>query len=199
MTEDKDNSMKMPYSALSTPTLKPRFPKAALAYVDATLGILARHHDRAQAVAPFTVTNEAALPGVADILAEADTFFGAGWSVLESDGRGNRHRWMDRMASLMLRLDLSAGARLRITGTGLVRGRCLKEASVWLDGNPVKGAFRRKGLKGWTYDGAIAPTRMPPGAACHLLTIQTDRSGLKGDDTEAGRSLAVSRVEVIAA
>lgn len=199
MTDEKDSGLKAPYSAFGTPVLKPRFPKAALAYVDAALGILARHHASAQGLNPAAAAGGGTMPRTADILAGSDAFFGAGWSTLEPDGRGGRHRWMGRLASLMLRLDLSSGARLRITGTGLVRGRSLREASVWLDGHRVSGAFRRKGLKGWSFEGTIAPAKLAPGAACHLLAIQTDRAGAKGGDSEAGRSLAVSRIEIVAA
>lgn len=178
---------------------EPRFPRAAVDFIDALLSIQRkrfRQETQAQAEHLAALAEQTPPLSKADILVEGDQFQGTGWSDLGHRRDGTAFRWMGRIGTLMLPVDLSHGGAVEITGSGFSRRRHLKTLSFWVDDQPVDGTISRQGFNRWTYKGTIPPLPARPYSILRLQSAGQSRLAI-GVDTYV--SVAVSRVQVTTA
>lgn len=191
MAEDTNNTGG---NVLSFRTPEPRFPKAAIDFVDALLTV---QRDRFEAeMASNSVAEPAPIPQQATsahILAEADDFIGAGWSTLGKRRDGTAFRWMGRIGTLMLPLDLSEAREFSIKGCGYTKRRFLKEATLWVDKQEVSFDISRKGFNRWAFSGKL-PIMAP--RPYYILRIQSPGMAPLAEGVDAYVSLAVSEIRV---
>ncbi len=180
-----------------------RFPRSAVSYIDALLGIQRQRFEKeltfqlpdcGHKETHFQVLkNRVTVPNALDILAESDGFTGTGWSDLGRRRKGDAFRWMGRMACLLLPVDLEAGADIRIEGCGFSRRKYIHDLTVWLDDMPLTGKIARRGLNRWTFTGIIPAQTWRPYSILRLQTSGQSRLAV-GVDTYV--SLAVSRIAI---
>ncbi len=200
-TPEKGTSAQQTVRDLMVP--EKRFPKSAVDYIDALLGIQRQQfekeldllrHGGGQKEANFqALKSTISLPDRADFFADDDGFTGTGWSQLGYRRKGEAFRWMGRMASLLLSVDLEAGASVRIEGSGFSRRRYIRDLTVWLDDSPIKGRIKRQGLNRWVFTGTIAKRTWRPYS---ILRLQTSGQSRLAVGVDAFVSLAVSRVTI---
>tara|TARA_R110002096_G_scaffold14269_2_gene49772 strand:+ start:139 stop:720 length:582 start_codon:yes stop_codon:yes gene_type:complete len=181
-------------NVLSFKTPEPRFPKAAVDFVDALLTV---QRDRFEAeIAASETLCTSSLPAQATsvhILAESDEFVGAGWSTLGTRRDGTAFRWMGRVGSLLLPVDLSEPREFSIKGCGFTKRRFLKETTLWIDEQEVTFNLSRRGFNRWTYSG-ILPVMAP--RPYYLLRLQSPGIAPLAEGIDAYLSLAVSEVRI---
>lgn len=173
-------------------TPEKRFPKAAVDYIDALLETQRTRFEKEAAHGTHTA-NWPTRPSCLHILAEGDNFLGSGWGMLDRAKDGTGRRWMARIGTILLPIDLSSGATVHVSGNGYLKKRFLKELTIWLDDTPLEGKLSRKGLSGWQFNGNIPKLE---GRAFHILRLQTTgiRPAPHGPGTHA--SLAVSEIRI---
>lgn len=206
MKNDKQTSEKgseIPKTAKDLLVPEKRFPKSAVDYIDALLRIQRQqfekeltllHHESSPQEQNFQALKSAInLPAAVDFYADADGFTGTGWSDLGHRRKGDAFRWMGRMASLLLSVDLEAGATVRIEGCGFSRRRYIRDLTVWLDDNPIRGKVRRIGLNRWVFAGSIPARNWRPYS---ILRLQTSGQSRLAIGVDAFVSLAVNRVVI---
>lgn len=175
---------------------EPRFPRAAVDYIDALLQIQRMRHEREHSAAADhlgALHDRVAPPKTADIPADADGFCGTGWSDLGHRRDGMAFRWMGRIGTLLLPVDLTSGATLRIEGAAFSRRRHLRTLSFWIDDHPVEGTLSRKGFNRWIFTGTVPPLAARPYSILRLQSAGKSRLAV-GVDTLV--SVAVARVTV---
>lgn len=176
-----------------------RFPKAAVDYIDALLEIQQARFDQeaaCQQTKPYAkeFREQLNLPTSAQYFVEEGAFSGPGWSALARKRDGTAFRWMGRIGTILLPLDLSAGATLRIEGSGFSKRKHLKTLTVWIEDQPVTGTVTRRGLNGWHFKGTIPPVQWRPYSILRLQSAGVSKLAT-GDDQYA--SLAVSAIEIL--
>ena len=181
-------------NVLSFKTPEPRFPKAAIDYVDALLTVQRSRFEREQA-ARDSVNSSAfpPQPESAHILAESDDFVGAGWTNLGTRRDGTAFRWMGRIGSLMVPIDLSAPRPFIIRGCGFSKRRFLKETTLWIDDTQLPFTLSRRGFNRWTFTGEIPA--MPP-RPYYLLRLQSPGLAPLAEGIDTRVSLAVSELRI---
>jgi hypothetical protein len=175
-----------------------RFPKAAVDYIDALLEIQQTRFDQEKAceeTKPYTSEFREGLnlPKSAHYLAEDEHFTGVGWSSLYHRRDGTGFRWMGRLGTFLLPLDLSSGGTLRIEGSAFSRHRHLKSLTVWIEGQAIQGAVSRRGLNRWHFTGTIPPIPWRPYS---ILRLQSTGVSKPATGTDSYTSVAVNAVEI---
>lgn len=207
MSEDKQQEASAeagastPVDATIHPTPEPRFPRAAVRYVDALLDIQRQRFDKelTQANAPADqwqqIREQMDLPRDGQFFAEDDSFIGTGWSDLGHRRDGTAFRWMGRIGTLLVPLDFETGADIRIDGCGFTRRRHLKGLTVWLEQQPIKGTIARRGFNRWTFTGRIEPMAWRPYS---ILRLQAPGMSRLAVGLETFVSVAVSGISITA-
>lgn len=179
---------------------KSGFPKAAVDYIDALLEIQQQRFDReqeitgaTQAAAGTSLRAHISHPKSAHFLADGDTFTGTGWSELDHRRDGTAFRWMARLGTLLLPLDLTGGGTITINGCGFTKKKFLTELTVWVDDQPVEGDITRKGFNRWTFTGAVPPLKWRPYA---ILKIQSAGIARLAAGLDTYSSVAVSDIQI---
>lgn len=194
MPEQKDKNL--PASPMSP---EPRFPRAAVDFIDALLLIQRQRFEKemgAQQTHAAAMYEASTPPTSLDVLAESDGFMGTGWSDLGRRRDGTAFRWMGRIGTLMCPIDLTNGARIRIEGAGFSRRRHLKTLSFWLDDQPIKGSISRRGFNRWIFEGSINALPARPYSVLRIQSAGQSRLAVGVDEYV---SVAVSRVAIEAA
>lgn len=177
-------------------TPEPRFPRAAVDYIDALLKIQRTRFDLEQgaSVGHTKALYEAAPPPKRfDALADGDQFHGTGWSDLGRRRDGTAFRWMGRIGTIMCPIDLAGGGKVQIEGAGFSRRRHLKTLSFWLDDYPIEGLIRRRGFNRWVFEGTVSAM---PARPYSILRIQSAGQSPLAVGVEKYVSVAVSRVAI---
>lgn len=181
-------------NVLSFKTPEPRFPKAAVDFVDALLTV---QRDRfEEELAAYESSDMSTMPKQAEsahIFAESDEFIGAGWSNLGNRRDGTAFRWMGRIGTLLLPLDLSAPREFVIKGCGFTKRRFLKETTLWVDEQEVDFSLSRRGFNRWSFSGTLPVMEPRP---YYLLRIQSPGMARLAEGIDAYVSLAVSEIRV---
>ncbi|MEX0299025.1 MAG: hypothetical protein AB3N28_08130 [Kordiimonas sp.] len=181
-------------NVLSFKTPEPRFPKAAVDFVDALLTVQRDRFEAEMAASERPTTSDfPAQPKSAHILAESDEFMGTGWSHLGNRRDGTAFRWMGRIGSLLLPIDLSEPRQLSIRGCGFTKRRFLKGATLWIDEQEIDFSLSRRGFNRWVYSGTLPV--MPP-RPYYLLRIQSPGIAPLAEGIDAYVSLAVSEIRI---
>lgn len=189
---DKDETPSANILSFKTP--EPRFPKAAVDYIDALLTVQRDRFDRELAARETGPSGDfPARPDSAHIIADSDEFLGAGWTTLGKRRDGTTFRWMGRIGSLMLAIDLSQTRSFVVRGCGFTRRRFLKETTLWLDDQQVQFSLSRQGFNRWTFTGKLP--EMPP-RPYYLLRLQSSGLAPLAEGIDARVSLAISEVRV---
>lgn len=192
-----------------------RFPRAATDYIDALLKIQRMRFDRENALAArfgpaatgriptatdaiqddrhSVLREKLNLPDSTEIQASSDNFNGTGWSDLGHRRDGTAFRWMGRLGTLLLPVNLERGASLTIEGCGFSRKKFLKQMTVWIEGQPVTGAIKRRGFNRWIFTGEIRPAPWRPYS---ILQIQSSGMARLAVGVDSYVSLAVNKVTV---
>ena len=179
----------------SMTTPEPRFPRAAVDYIDALLGIQRQRFNQeteARANHFAALADQTPPCSKADILVEGDQFQGTGWSDLGHRRDGTSFRWMGRIGTLILPVDFSNGGTIEIAGSGFSRRRHLKTLSFWIDNQPVDGSISRLGFNRWTFKGNIPALPTRPYSILRLQSAGQSRLAI-GVDTYV--SVAISRIQ----
>jgi len=179
---------------LSFKTPEPRFPQAAVRYVDALLTVQRNRFERELAAHNNgTTTDFPPRPKSLQILAESDDFVGTGWSNLGNRRDGTAFRWMGRIGSLMLPVDLSEPRQFLVRGCGFTKRRFLKETTIWIEDQQIDFSLSRRGFNRWTYSGELPV--MPP-RPYYLLRMQSSGLAPLAEGIDAFVSLAVSEIRI---
>lgn len=179
---------------------KSRLPKAAVDYIDALLEIQQHRFERetaiTQAIPPTDETNlrsHISHPKSAHFLAEGDNFTGTGWSEIGHRRDGTAFRWMARLGTLLLPLDLTAGGSITINGCGYTKKKFLTDLTVWIDDQPVEGDMARKGFNRWIFTGSLPPLKWRPYS---ILKIQSAGLARLAVGVDRFSSVAVSDIRI---
>lgn len=181
-------------------TPEPRFPKAAVDYIDALLDIQQQRFDREvslmNALPPAesgSLRDHISHAKSAHYLAEGDSFIGTGWSELGHRRDGTAFRWMGRLGTLLLPLDMADGGTITIRGCGYTKKKFLGDLTVWIDDQPVHGDMARKGFNRWVFNGVVPPINWRPYSILRLQSAGLARLAV-GVDTFC--SVAVSDIKI---
>jgi len=189
---DKDETTSANILSFKTP--EARFPKAAVDYIDALLTVQRDRFNRELAARETIQDSDfPARPDSAHILADSDEFLGAGWTTIGKRRDGTTFRWMGRIGSLMLAVDLSEARSFIVRGCGFTRRRFLKETTLWIDDQQLPFTLSRQGFNRWTFKGKIP--EMPP-RPYYLLRLQSPGLAPLAEGVDARVSLAVSEIRV---
>lgn len=169
-----------------------RFPRAAVDYVDALLEIqkIQMTAENRMSASAITLPDR---PNAISMLAEGENFIGTGWSTIGKRRDGTAFRWMGRIGTLLLPINLTNGASLSIKGSGYTRKRLLADLSVWVDDMPVTINISRKGFNRWILAGDI-PSITPK--AYHILRIESTGLARLAVGMDSYFSVAVSSVKI---
>jgi len=191
MTEKNKNNDK---TVLSFQAPETRFPKAAVDFIDALLDVQRDRFDRELAAkkTPETIAYPTRAPAL-QVFADSDGFIGAGWSNLGTRRDGTAFRWMGRIGSLLLPVDLSSPRSFVLRGCGFTKRKFLKETTLWIDDQPVNYTLSRSGFNRWTFSGYLP--EMPP-RPFYLLRIQSPGLGRLAEGLDTYVSLAVSDISI---
>lgn len=177
-------------------TPEPRFPKAAIGFIDALLRIQRSKFERELSARPNhmkALHSAVQPPRSVDILAESDGFSGTGWSDLGKRRDGTAFRWMGRIGTVLIPTDLTDGATIVIEGAGFSRRRHLKTLTFWIEGQPIEGTLKRKGFNRWVFNGKVDALPPQPFSILRLQAVGQSRLAV-GVDTFV--SVAVSRIRI---
>lgn len=175
---------------------EPRFPRAAVDFIDALLSIQRQRFEKEQNNSQVhdAKLHEALKPTSAmDVLAEADAFLGTGWSDLGQRRDGTSFRWMGRIGTLMCPVDLTNGAHVRIEGAGFSRRRHLKTLSFWMENQPIEGTIKRRGFNRWVFEGTVGNLPARPYSVLRIQSAGQSRLAVGVDEYV---SVAVSRISI---
>lgn len=179
---------------LSFKSPEARFPKAAVDFVDALLTI---QRDRfEQELDTYQPATNASLPDkavAAHILAESDQFIGSGWSKLGKRRDGTSFRWMGKLGTIMLPVDLSKPREFTIKGCGFTKRRFLKETTLWIDDKPIEFTLSRRGFNRWSFTGMLPEM---PNRPFYIIRMQSSGISRLAEGVEAFVSLAVSEIKI---
>jgi len=181
-------------NVLSFKTPEPRFPKAAIEFVDALLTVQRDRFEKEMAA--YSTPNITSMPKQAPsahILAESDEFIGTGWSTLGQRRDGTAFRWMGRLGTLLLPLDLSEPTELVIKGCGFTKRQFLKESTLWIDDHEVPYSLTRRGFNRWIFSGTLPAMTPRP---YYILRIQSPGMAPLAEGVDAYVSLAVNEIRV---
>jgi len=192
------NETGQPVTGFQTP--EPRFPQAAVTFVDALLDIQRQRFDRERAVSQSTtptdendLRNHVTLAASAHFMADGDNFIGTGWSDLGHRRDGTAFRWMGRIGTLLVPIDLTEGATITIKGCGYTKKKFLKDMTLWIDDQQIVGEMARKGFNSWVFRGAVPPMKWRPYSVLRIQSAGQARLAV-GIDTYA--SVAVSELQI---
>lgn len=196
----KEKTMPEPTSAAAdsegVQTPEPRFPKAAVGYIDALLRIQRARFERELSARPAhlkALHGAVQPPRSVDILAESDAFSGTGWSDLGRRRDGTAFRWMGRIGTVLLPIDLTDGGTIVIEGAGFSRRRHLKTLTFWIEDQPIEGALKRKGFNRWVFKGKISALPPQPFSILRLQSVGQSRLAVGVDSFV---SVAISRIRI---
>lgn len=189
-----NNSSDSDQKIVSFKTPEPRFPQAAVNYIDALLSVQRDQFERELSKRDYASdTPLPTFPNKVQIPAEADNFIGAGWSSLGKRRDGTAFRWMGRLGSLLLQLDMSESRNIVIHGCGFTKRRFLKEATLWIDDRQVPFTLSRRGFNRWSFKGELPKMEAKP---YHLLRLQSPSVAPLAEGVDAHVSLAVSEIRI---
>ena len=140
---------------------------------------------------------------------ENPDFAGTGWSNLAESKSGTCYRWMPRMATVLVDIDLSTGGEITVEGYGVNRRRFLKALNVYIGNTKLDGAVKRTGLQTWEFKASVPNIEdnsfLPPyqilrfenkGAAIIKKGRYLGDLRLSGKDQTPTASLGISRIEI---
>ncbi|MBL4789503.1 MAG: hypothetical protein JKY60_10800 [Kordiimonadaceae bacterium] len=191
MVEKNENSGA---NILSFKTPETRFPRAAVDYVDALLTVQRDRFTRELAAyrLPSTVKFPPR-PKSAQIFANSDDFVGTGWTDIGTRRDGTAFRWMGRIGTLMVPIDLSEPRAFALSGCGFTKRRFLKETTLWIEDRQIDYTLSRRGFNRWTFSGEIPVLAPRP---YYLLRIQSPGLARLAEGVDAFVSLAVSELNI---
>ncbi len=181
-------------SILSFKTPEPRFPKAAIDYIDALQTVQRDRFERELELSSSrTQIQLPPRPESLQIFAESDDFVGAGWTSIGKRRDGTKFRWMGRIGSLLIPVDLSVPRDFTIKGCGFTKRRFLKETTLWIEDRQVPFTLSRRGFNRWTFKGEL-PELDP--RAYYMLRLQSPGLAPLAEGIDAYVSLAVSEISI---
>ncbi len=196
--DESGNEGGKPAGHFQTP--EPRFPNAAVTFVDALLDIQRQRFERersvGQSITPpknSDLPNHVKLAASAHFMADSDNFIGTGWSELGHRRDGTAFRWMGRIGTLLVPVDLTEGGTITISGCGYTKKKFLKNLTLWIDDQQLSGEMARKGFNSWIFTGTIPPMKWRPYSILRLQSAGQARLAV-GMDTYA--SVAVSDIQI---
>lgn len=173
---------------------EPRLPKAAADYADALLAVQRERFEREGAGSSGNQSLvDVSLPSSLHLFADSDQFIGAGWTKVGQNRKGMSFRWMGRIGSLLLPVDLSAERQLTIHGCGYTKRQFLKECTLWIEDTEVEFSMTRRGFNRWTI---TATTPVLPKRPYYLMRLQSSGLSRLAEGVDAFASLAVSEVRI---
>ncbi len=181
-------------NVLSFKSPETRFPKAAVNFIDSLLTIQRERFE--EELSAYTAQDIIDLPEkavAAHILAESDQFIGAGWSKIGKRRDGNSFRWMSKLGTIMLPVDLSKPRSFTIKGCGFTKRRFLKETTLWIDEHPIEFTLSRRGFNRWSFSGTLPKM---PDRPFYIIRMQSPGTGRLAEGVEAYVSLAVSEIKI---
>ncbi|UTW60041.1 hypothetical protein KFE96_06955 [Kordiimonas sp. SCSIO 12603] len=180
---------------LSFKSPEARFPKAAVDFVDALLTVQRNRFERElEAYSPPTPSSPLPEKAVAaHILAESDEFIGSGWSKLGKRRDGTSFRWMGKLGTVMLPVDLTKPRAFTIKGCGFTKRRFLKETTLWIDDKPIEFSLSRRGFNRWTFTGSLPAM---PDRPFYIIRMQSSGISRLAEGVDAFVSLAVSEIKI---
>lgn len=181
-------------------TPEPRFPNAAVTFVDALLDIQRRRFDLERSIRQSSnsssdneLRNYVTLPASAHYMADGDNFIGTGWSELGHRRDGTAFRWMGRIGTLLVPVDFTKGATITIKGCGYTKKKFLRDMTLWIDHQQITGEMARKGFNSWIFTGTVPPIKWRPYSILRLQSAGQARLAV-GMDTYA--SVAVNDLQI---
>jgi len=181
-------------------TPEPRFPNAAVTFVDALLDIQRRRFDLERSVVQSNTPSSdgdlrthVTLAESAHFMADGDNFIGTGWSELGHRRDGTAFRWMGRIGTLLVPVDLTEGATITVKGCGYTKKKFLKDMTLWIDDQQITGDMARKGFNSWIFTGVVPPMQWRPYSILKLQSAGQARLAV-GMDTYA--SVAVNDIQI---
>lgn len=172
-----------------------RFPKVAVDFLDTLLSVQRARFEKelSSSTRPEGTRPLPVRPTSAHIVAESDQFIGSGWSSLGKRRDGTCFRWMGRLGTMMLSVDLSKEATFSLYGCGFTKRRFLKEATLWIEDQPVSYKLTRKGFNRWYMEGVLPV--MPP-RPYYIFRIQSSGMARLAEGVDAYVSLAVTELKI---
>lgn len=172
-----------------------RFPKVAVDFIDTLLSVQRARFEKelSNSAKPADLRSLPVRPSSAHILAESDQFIGSGWSSLGKRRDGTCFRWMGRLGTMMLSIDLSKEATFSLYGCGFTKRRFLKEATLWIEDQPVPYKLIRKGFNRWYMEGVLP---VMPERPYYILRIQSPGMARLAEGVDAYVSLAVTELKI---
>jgi len=195
---DRANEVGQPVAGFQTP--EPRFPNAAVTFVDALLDIQRQRFNRERSVKQSTAVSDSSdlrnhitLAASAHFMADGDNFIGTGWSELGHRRDATAFRWMGRIGTLLVPVDLTEGGKITINGCGYTKKKFLKNLTLWIDDQQLPGEMARKGFNSWIFTGAIPPMKWRPYS---ILRLQSAGQARLAVGMETYASVAVSDIHI---
>jgi hypothetical protein len=179
---------------LSFKAPEPRFPKAAVDYIDALLTIQRDRFElekRAQNFASDTPLPR--LPESSQLLAESEDFIGAGWTNIGRRRDGTAFRWMGRIGSILTQVDLSEPRTFTISGCGFTKRKFLKETTLWIEDEQIDFTLSRKGFNRWSFSGTLPAL---PARPYYILRLQSAGVSQLAEGVDTFVSLAVNEIRI---
>lgn len=181
-------------NVLSFKSPEARFPKAAVDFVDALLTIQRERFEQELDTSHTASTPKLPEKAVAaHILAESDEFIGSGWSKIGKRRDGTSFRWMGKLGTIMLPVDLSAPRDFTIKGCGFTKRRFLKETTLWIDDKPIEFTLSRRGFNRWSFSGVLPEM---PNRPFYIIRMQSSGISRLAEGIDAFVSLAVSEIKI---
>ncbi|WP_262694531.1 hypothetical protein [Kordiimonas aquimaris] len=191
MNKSDKTSETLPFSANKH---EPRLSKAAADYADALLAVQRERFERETACnADTQLSADTSLPSSLHMFADSDQFIGAGWTKVGQNRKGMSFRWMGRIGSLLLPVDLSAERQLTINGCGYTKRQFLKECTLWIEDTEINFSIARRGFNRWTLTATIPAMPKRP---YYLMRLQSSGLARLAEGIDAYASLAVSEIRI---
>jgi len=180
-------------NVVSLTTIDHRFPKAAIDYIDTLLAVQRKRFDLENLTTNPAHTEMPKRPNALHILAESDEFVGAGWSALGHRRDGTAFRWMGRIGSLLLPLNVSEPRPFKLSGCGFIKRRFLKDCTLWLDDMQIDYTLSRRGFNRWQMEGTLP---VLPDRPYYILRLQSSGMARLAVGVDAFVSLAVNELRI---
>lgn len=175
-------------------THEPRLSKAAADYADALLDVQRERFERETAGNSDTsLCADVSQPSSLHLFADSDQFIGAGWTKVGQNRKGMSFRWMGRIGSLLLPIDLSTERQLTINGCGYTKRQFLKECTLWIEDTEINFTMTRRGFNRWTLTATIPALPKRP---YYLMRLQSPGLARLAEGVDAYASLAVSEIRI---
>ncbi len=182
---------------------EPRFPLAAVNFIDALLNIQRRRFNEQRAA--FKANDQQGLsdtqpqtPSLNDkthltLYAEADQFAGSGWSHLHRHLNGQQSRWMERVGMIALYPAQISGETICIKGSGFTRKKFIENLEVYIDDSQISGQIKHSFTGQWSFQGTL-PKASDQSLPFAILRLQTIGVAKHKAGIEGWASLAVTSI-----